>query len=37
MQLHELERLFKIFYTLSVKISLPADENFPGKIEDKYQ
>ena len=37
MQLQELEPLFKIFYTLSVKISIPANDNFPEKIADKYQ
>ena len=36
MQLHALEQLFKFSVHLSIKISLPADQHFPGKIADKY-
>ena len=37
MHLHEIEPLFKIFYTFAwKKIFLPVDWKFPGKIAAKY-
>ena len=37
MQLHALEPLLKFSIHLYVKIFLPANYNFLGKITDKYQ